>query len=47
MNTTLPDGTPVPGAFAVTIAVNVSEWPLTDGLVEEVRAVAVLSFVTD
>ena len=46
MNAAFPDGIPPPGAFAVTVAVNVTEWPLTDGFLEEVSAVALLSFVT-
>jgi hypothetical protein len=46
MNATVPDGTPPPGAFAVTVAVNVTDWPFTDGFCEEVRAVVLLSFLT-
>ncbi len=35
MNVTVPVGMPEPGALAVTVAVNVTDWPNTDGLTEE------------
>lgn len=38
-NVTVPVGVPEP--CAVTVAVNVTGWPLADGLTEEVRAVVV------
>ena len=42
-NVTVPVGTPEPGAFAETVAVNVTPCPDTEGLAEEVRAVVVAS----
>src|ERR1700682_5837237 len=38
---TVPVGVPAPGAFTVTIAVNVTGWPRTDGLLLELRLVVV------
>ena len=35
MNVTVPVGIPEPGASPVTVAVNVIDWPNTDGLAEE------------
>ena len=32
VNVTVPVGVPVPGATADTVAVNVTDWPDTDGL---------------
>jgi hypothetical protein len=43
---TVPVGTPEPGALAVTAAVNVTCWPLTDGFADEVTTVAVGSRFT-
>src|SRR5262249_13387597 len=43
---TVPPGVPAPGATALTVAVKVTAWPKTDGLVEEVRAVVVLALFT-
>jgi len=40
-NWTVPVRVPEPGATALTVAVNVTDWPNTDGLVEAVTAVAV------
>jgi len=45
-NVTEPVGVPLPGAFAVTVAVNVTDWPKTDGLAEETTEVVVLSWLT-
>ena len=35
MNVTIPVGMPEPGATTVIVAVNVTDWPNTDGLAEE------------
>src|ERR1051325_8088789 len=43
---TVPLGVPLPGAAAVTVAVKVTEWPKTTGLVEEVTVVVVLARLT-
>jgi len=40
-NWTVPVRVPEPGATALTVAVNVTDWPNTDGLVEAVTAVVV------
>ena len=45
-NVTDPVGVPVPGATAVTVAVNVTDWPKTEGFSDEVTAVAVLALLT-
>src|ERR1051326_6871402 len=39
LKVTVPVGVPLPGAVAVTVAVNVTDWPETEGLAEEARAV--------
>jgi hypothetical protein len=36
---TVPDGVPVAGATALTVAVNVTDWPKTDGFTDEVTVV--------
>jgi hypothetical protein len=46
LNVTLPAGVPAPGEAALTVAVNVTDWPRTVGLVEESTAVVVLSLLT-
>ena len=46
MNVTEPPGIPVPGDVAVTFAVNVTDWPKTDGLTEVVTVVVVLAGLT-
>src|ERR1041385_3770440 len=46
VNVTVPEGAPAPGAVAVTVAVNVVDWPKTDGLVEDASDVLVLALVT-
>jgi hypothetical protein len=43
---TLPVGVPEPGAFAVTAAVKVTDWPDTDVAGAALRAVVVLSWLT-
>ncbi len=37
---------PVPGELTVTVAVNVTDWPKTDGLTEDASAVVVLAGFT-
>ena len=46
LNVTVPVGVPAPGAVAVTVAVNVTDWPKTDGFAELPRAVEVLALLT-
>src|SRR5438309_1107494 len=41
--TTLPLGVPEPGNTALTVAVNVTDWPNTDGLFPDASVVAVLA----
>ena len=43
LNVTVPVGVPDPGALAVTVAVNVTVWPNTDGLTDDTTVVAVAS----
>jgi hypothetical protein len=43
---TVPVGVPAPGALAVTVAVNVTAWPNTEGLAEAVTIVLVPSALT-
>ena len=43
---TVPVGDPAPGAVTVTVAVNVTDCPNTDGLTDDVRVVAVLALLT-
>src|ERR1019366_1132665 len=45
-NVTDPVGVPVPGGTAVTVAVNVTDWPTTEGFTDDVTAVAVLALLT-
>src|SRR6185437_13762631 len=45
-NVTVPVGVPAPGATAETVAVNVTDWPKTDGFCDEVTSVAVLALFT-
>ena len=42
-NVTVPVGVPEPGALAVIVAVNVTDWPNTEGLAEEVTTETVAS----
>ena len=37
----MPAGAPVPGAVTATVAVSVTDWPLTDGLGAALTAVVV------
>jgi len=46
MKVTVPLGVPAPGATALTVAVNVTNWPNTDGWTEEVTAVVVAAWFT-
>ena len=41
-----PVGVPAPGAAALTVAVKVTDWPTTVGLVEEITVVVVLARLT-
>src|SRR5437773_1390824 len=43
---TFPVGAPAPGATGLTVAVNVTDWPNTEGLAEEITAVAVSALFT-
>src|SRR5438067_8227813 len=42
----VPLGVPAPGAVAFTVAVNVTDWPNTDGFADELRLVDVLAWFT-
>ena len=46
LKVTVPVGTAVPGALATTVAVKVTDWPLFDGLSEDVTVVVVPSLFT-
>ena len=46
LKVTVPVGTPLPGALAVTAAVNVTGWLNTEGLAEELTVVVVPSLFT-
>jgi hypothetical protein len=46
LNVTVPVGVPLPGVTAVTVAVNVTDWPNTDGLCEELNAVELPALFT-
>ena len=46
MNVTEPVGVPLPGAFAATVAVKVTDCPKTDGFADEATEVVVGSWVT-
>ncbi len=43
LNVTVPVAVPLPGDTAATVAVNVTDWPDTDGLIEDTRVVVVLA----
>ncbi len=45
-NVTVPVGVPAPGAVTVTVAVNVTDCPKTDGLTDEATVVDVLALFT-
>ena len=47
LNWTLPLGVPVPGDTAVTVAVNVTDWPKTEGLDEDATLVLVDAWFTN
>ena len=42
-NATVPVGVPTPGETALTVAVNVTDWPNTDGFTELVTAEELLA----
>ena len=46
LNVTWPVGTPAPGAVTATVAVKVTDWPIFDGLTEEIRLVVVAALAT-
>src|SRR6185369_10092559 len=46
LNCTVPLGVPDPGTLALTVAVNVTGWPNTDGLADELTTVVVPSWFT-
>ena len=46
INTTVPLGVPAPGETALTATLNTTDWPKTDGLVEEVRPTLVSALLT-
>jgi len=43
---TVPVGVPAPGALGVTVAVKVTDWPKTEGLVADVTDALVASWLT-
>jgi hypothetical protein len=45
-NVTVPVAVPEPGATALTVAVNVTNWPNTDGFTDELTAVELESLLT-
>ena len=45
-NVTVPVGVPVAGGTGATVAVNVTDWPKTDGLGDDVRVVVVVAPLT-
>jgi hypothetical protein len=47
LNCTVPVGVPEPGELVVTVAVNVTDWPKTDGFAEDVIVVVVSAWLTD
>ena len=47
VNVTDPDGVPVPGATTATVAVNVTDWPTTDGDPDDTITVDVAAWATD
>ena len=46
LNVTVPLGVPAPGATALTVAVNVTDWPETDGFTDEATVVVLLAWFT-
>jgi hypothetical protein len=45
-NITVPVRVPVPGAIALTVAVRVTGWPVTEGFSDDARAVDVDAWLT-
>jgi hypothetical protein len=45
LNVTVPVGVPAPGDTGATVAVNVTGWPKTEGLAEEVTLVVVAAWL--
>ena len=45
-NVTVPVGVPAPGGPAETVAVNVTDWPKTEGFADEPTVVVVLVLLT-
>ena len=43
LKVTVPVRVPAPGRTALTVAVKVTDWPATDGLIEEATVVVVLA----
>lgn len=46
LKVTVPFGVPVPGATAVTVAVNATDWPAQAGLSDEVAATTVFALAS-
>jgi hypothetical protein len=46
LNVTVPVGIPAPGDTGTTVAVNVTDWPKSDGFNDEVRPVVVFAWLT-
>ncbi len=46
LNVTVPVAVPLPGETAATVAVNVTDWPDTEGFAEDVSVVVVLAWFT-
>ena len=46
LKVTVPVGEPAPGAVTLTVAVNVTDWPETEGLTEEATVVVVSALWT-
>jgi hypothetical protein len=46
LNVTVPVGVPLPGAVVLTVAVNVTDWPNTDGFVDDATVVLVAAAFT-
>ena len=42
----MPVGVPAPGATTLTVAVNVTDWPKTEGFAEEAIVVELLAWPT-
>ncbi len=46
LNVTVPEGVPAPGAVAVTVAVNVTDWPKVEGFTLDKTVVCVPALFT-